>query len=283
MMLLAILAAACLPVSGSNITAKDIATAVPAFVPADPAVVFGYSPSPGSARVVHPGELQAFLTRQHFSGAMPASDVCFERPTALLSEAAVAKAMHAAIGPEAHIEVVEISRFPAPVGELVFLREDIGMPPVALWRGFVRYDTDKKFPVWARVKITLRMSRVIATEDLHPGVPIKASQLSLQTVEGFPEKRTTATSIDALEGALPRRYINANTPVWTDSYDPPNAVTRGDRVNVMVRSGNAQLMLDAEAQASGRPGDVVSFKNPESGRVFRARIDGPGKATVNTP
>ena len=283
MIVFALLAAACLPSSGPKITAKDIAAAVSGFVPADPAAVFGYSPEPNVQRVVHPAELQRFLTEQQFTGTIPATDVCFARPTALLSEAAVVQAMQAAIGKDAHIEVVEISRFPAPAGELVFPREDIGAPPIALWRGFVRYDGDKKFVVWARVKLTVRNIRMIALEDLRPGVPIHASQVALQTVEEFPSRRTTPTTLNKIEGALPRRFINADSPLWSDSFDPPNAITKGDRVSVLVRSGLAQLTLDAEAQASGRQGDLVSFKNPESGKLFRARIEGPGKATLITP
>jgi flagella basal body P-ring formation protein FlgA len=283
MMLLAVLAAACLPLAGPNIAAQDIARAVPGFVPPDSAAVFGYSPTPGVQRTVHPAELQQFLMRQHFTGAMPVSDVCFERPTAVIAEAAAKSAMLSALGTDARIDIVELSRFPAPPGELVFPREDIGAPPVALWRGYVRYDGDKKFPVWARVKITVRATHIMTLEDLRPGVPIKASQVAIQTVEEFPTKRSTPNNIAQIEGALPKRFINANTPLWSDSFDPPNAVTKGDRVNVMVRSGLAQLSLDAEAEASGRAGDFVSFKNPESGKLFRARVDGPGRATVSTP
>ena len=283
MMLLALLAAACFSVSGPNITAKEIAAAVPGYVPADASVAFGYSPAPNVQRVVHPAELNRFLAQEHFAGTMPASDICFERPTTALSEAAAAAAMKRALGGDAQIEIVELSRFPAPAGEVVFPREDIGAPPVALWRGYVRYDSDKKFVVWARVKVTVHATRMIALEDLKPGVPIHTSQVALVQIDEFPNRRTTPTSLDKIEDALPRRYISANTPLWTDSFDPPNAVTKGDRVSVLVRSGLAQLTLDAEAQTSGRAGDVVAFKNPESGKLFRARVEGPGKAIVSTP
>jgi flagella basal body P-ring formation protein FlgA len=282
MMFLALLAAACLPVSGPNITAKELATAVHGFAPADPAVVFGYSPMPGVQRIVHPAEVQQFLIRQQFTGAGPTSDICFERPTAQLNADAVSQSMRAAIGPDAHIEIVELSRFPAPAGELVFPREDIGAPPLALWRGYVRYDGDKKFPVWARVKLSVRTVRIVALEELRPGVPIKASQLAVQTIEDFPSRRTSPGGIAQVEGALPRRFISANSPVWNDSIDPPNEITKGDRVSVIVHSGLAQLSFDAEAQTSGRRGDVVSFKNPESGRLFRARVEGPNRAAVDT-
>jgi flagella basal body P-ring formation protein FlgA len=283
MMLLALLAAACFPVSGPNITARDLAKAVPAFAPAEPDATIAYTPWPGVQRVMYPGEARQILARLGYDGAAPTGDICFERPVAPVPPDAALKAMHQTLGPDAHIEIVELSRFPAPAGDIVFPREDIGTPPAALWRGYVLYDSGKKFPIWARVQISVRTYRLIALEELKPGIPIKPTQVAIETVEGFPEKRMAPASVEQAEGALPRRFISAKSPVWMDAIDPPNDVMKGDRVSVIVRSGLAQLAFDAEAESSGRRGDFVSFKNPESGKLFRARIEGPGKAWVETP
>jgi flagella basal body P-ring formation protein FlgA len=125
--------------------------------------------------------------------------------------------------------------------------------------------------------------RMIALEDLRPGVPIRPEQVSLQRVDDFPGAHATPLEIRRIAGALPRRFINANTPVWEDSIDPPNQVTKGDRVSVTVHSGLAHLTLDAEATDSARLGDLISLKNPESGKLFRARVDGPDQAFIQTP
>ena len=283
MMLAVAVVSACLSVAGPNITAREIAKAVPAFTPTDPDLAVGYAPSPGVDRVMHPGELKQILTRLNFDGPVPLEDVCFTRPVAVLSTAAIAVAMHRTLGPEAHIDILEISRFPAPAGELVFPREYIGAPPEAVWRGYVLYDGDKKFPVWARVKLSVQTRRVIALEELKPGVPIKASQVAIEKVEEFPQRRVTPSSIHQVEGAMPRRFIAASSPIWTDAIDPPNDIAKGDRVTVVITSGLAKLSFDAEAQNAGRRGDLVSFKNPDSGRSFRARVEGPGKAGVESP
>lgn len=283
MLALAVVSAACLAVSGANITAREIAKAVPALTPADPGFVVGYAPAPGVDRVMHPGELKQILTRLNFDGAVPLEDICFARPVAVLSTAAVMESMHRTLGSEARIEVLEISRFAAPSGELVFPREYLGAPPEAVWRGYVLYDDNKKFPVWARVKVSVNTRRMIALEELKPGIPIKASQVAIEKVDEFPERRVTPSSIEQIEGSLPRRFISANSPIWTDAIEPPNDIAKGDRITVVVTSGLARLSFDAEAQKSGRRGDVVSFKNPDSGRLFRARVEGPGKAEVETP
>jgi len=283
MILAAAIAAACVVVSGANITAGDLAKAIPAFTPADPAASIGYAPSPGVRRLFHPAEVQRVLAQFNSTATTPLSDICFERQAAPLSNDAVAEAMHRTLGAEAHIEIVEVSKFPAPPGEVIFPLDDLGAPPIALWRGYVRYDGDKKFRVWARVKMSVQTTRLIAVEELKPGIPIKASQVTLQKVDGFPEKRTTPGSLEEAAGCLPRRFISADSPVWKDAIDPPNDIAKGDQVTVTVRSGQAQLSFGAEAETSGRRGDLISFKNPDSGKTFRARIQGPGKAGVETP
>jgi flagella basal body P-ring formation protein FlgA len=277
----AFLSAACIALSGPNITAGDMAKGVPGFVPTDPSTFVAYGPTPGVQRVMHPAETKLLLGRLQYESDTVPAELCFERPTHLLEPDAVAAAMRRTLGSDTNIEIVEISRFPAPDGELLFPRDGMGGPPVAVWNGYVRYDGVKKFPVWARVKLSTKITRVIALEQLKPGVPIKASQLATEEVEEFPQRRVSVESIALAEGALPKRYIAANTPVWLDSIDPANDITKGDHAIVSVHSGLAQLSFDAEAQASGRRGDVVAFKNPESGKVFRARVEGPRRAEVN--
>jgi flagella basal body P-ring formation protein FlgA len=58
------------------------------------------------------------------------------------------------------------------------------------------------------------------------------------------------------------------------------AVTKGDKVTVIVHSGLSVLSLKAEAMTSGRKGEAIYIKNPSSGKLFRARIDGPSTASV---
>jgi hypothetical protein len=60
----------------------------------------------------------------------------------------------------------------------------------------------------------------------------------------------------------------------------PREVKAGDRVGVIVRMGAARLSLEALAETSGRMGERITLKNPESGRRFSAVVTGPGQARV---
>jgi flagella basal body P-ring formation protein FlgA len=57
-------------------------------------------------------------------------------------------------------------------------------------------------------------------------------------------------------------------------------IVKGDHVTVMVHSGLSTLTLDAEATTSGRRGEGIWLKNPHSGKLFRASIDGPNTASI---
>lgn len=282
MMLLAFMAAACVAVSGPNITARDLAQAVPAFTPADPNAAVAYTPAPGVQRIFQGIELRQALKRLGYDTDQPLENACFARPVAPVTQSAVVEAMKRSLGAEAKIDVVEMSRFPAPAGEINFPLDQIGAPPVALWRGYVTYDGNKQFPIWARVKIAVHLLEAIATEDLKAGSPIKPSQVVFQNVEGFPQAHSTPQTAANVTGYVPRHFIAAHSPIWRDALTPPNDVEKGDRVTVLVHSGQAELSFDAEAETSGRRGDLIAFKNPESGRLFRARIEGPGKAGLMT-
>ena len=281
-MMLASVFLSCIAVSGLSITAHHLAEAVPAFVPANPDAFVSYAPDPGIQRVFPGAELRQALGRFGYKTEEPLPNVCFARPVAVITTEAALKAMHTTLGETAKIQIVELSLMPAPEGELVFPREGLGTPPVALWRGYVKYDGgEKKFPVWARLMVTVPIIRAIANEELKPGLPIRASQIRMETEETFPERRTTAQSAKEIDGLLPARPITAGTPVWNDAVRFPPDVEKGQRVTVTVHSGNAQLSFDAEAQAAAHIGEFVALKNPESGKVFRARVAAKGSAAID--
>ena len=275
-----LVAAACLSLSGAHITAGDLARAVPGFAPADPAAPIAWSPAPGLTRVFHPFEVTQILRQLDPTAVLPGQDVCFERPVAPLSEKAVLEAMRLTIGKDSPLDLLEISQFPVPEGEVVFPREALNSSSATVWHGFVRYDDNKKFSIWARVRVRVMITRLIAAETLPEGKPIQPSQVKVETIEGSLIPRGVLSAIEQIDGYVPRRTITVNSPIWTDSIDLPKEILKGDRVTVTVHSGLAVLTFAVDAVTSGRRGDLISLKNPQSGKLFRARVEGPKTALL---
>ena len=260
----------CLPVAGGRILAADMARAVPAFAGMAPELVLGYAPAPGARRNYGALEL-ARLARRYGLVVEPGTEVCFVRPVEALTRERVAGALRVAM-PAARIELVGFSRQPIPPGELRFLVSGLRPEPAGnspwLWHGAVCVPGQDDFPVWAQVRIQVAGKRTIATEALAAGRPIERGQLREEPYEGAPG----LPDLSQVVGCVPRRPIPAGTAIERQWLDPPVEVVRGELVRVEIRSGQARVLMEGEAQSSGRRGEVIAVRNPGNGKIFRGTV-----------
>ena len=278
--------AACQNIQGEWILGADLARALPAFASMPRDAALGYSPAPGASRVFLYPELKRIATKYGVTLAGD-SKVCFEwkvrRVTEEAVRAAIIESLHV---PGARVDILAISQAPAPDGKLEFplsgLSISSGVEPgtPVLWRGHVSYAGSRKFAVWTRVRVTASMTRVVAVESLAPAKPVEKNQVKLETYEGFPLHNDIARDLEEVIGRVPRRAIRARLPVLRADLAEPFQVQRGERVEVTVISGAAQVELEAVAETSGRQGEMITLTNPRSGKPFRARIEGKDRALL---
>ncbi|HYL72692.1 MAG TPA: flagellar basal body P-ring formation chaperone FlgA [Bryobacteraceae bacterium] len=278
--------ATCRAVNGERIFAADLSWAVPAFsvIPRD--TIIGYSPVPGSRRILQYPELKRIGARFGIP-TPPDAEACFEwRLNPVQAEDVRLAMLESLHTPLVRVELLETSQGLAPAGKLEFplsgLSASAGIDPATplMWRGYVLYGDRRKFSLWARVRISATMTRVVAKEALPPMGAVEESQIRLETYDGFPLRNDIARNLEEVVGRVPRRTIRAGFPVFRSDLSEPFDVLRGEMVQVTAVSGAAQLELDAIAEASGRRGDSISFRNPRSGKSFRARVEGKGRAAV---
>ncbi|HTB18392.1 MAG TPA: flagellar basal body P-ring formation chaperone FlgA [Bryobacteraceae bacterium] len=277
----------CEMIANDRILGEDLVKAQPVFldkIPGD--AVIGYSPAPGARRVFKSLELQRIAASYGVKVA-PDAEACFEWSLQTLTDDVVRAAIRESLqSPGARIDVLAVSRNQAPVGKVSFpisglLASTLSGPDTAVtWRGEVLYHGSRKFSVWARVKISASMSRVVPTQLILPGQNVSADQVRVETYDDFPLRNDIARNLEEVVGRMPRRALRIGSPVFRTDLIEPLEVQRGDLVDVTAISGAAQLRMPALAEAPGRQGDVISLKNPRTGKIFRARIEGKDKALV---
>jgi flagella basal body P-ring formation protein FlgA len=277
-------AAACVAVTGGHLTTDDLRAASPAFRGIKPGVALGYAPMPGARRIFDAAELSRIAKTNGLEGVEIPGPVCFERETAPLEEAAARAAMLEALGaPDARVEIVSLTKFPAPKGKLVFPKEWLASPPApeapSSWAGYVDYDGGR-FTVAARVRVATRVQRVVATADLAAGHALTEADVRVETTESFPKGAAAPDRVEAVVGRVLRRRIPAGSAIPENALEAAHDVDRGQRAAVEVRGNGALLKLEAEAETSGRVGDNVRMRNLSSGKVFQARIESKGKVVV---
>lgn len=277
--------APCLAVHGDSILAGDLAAVNPVFGALDASLAISSAPMPGAQRVFRAVEL-ARLVRVNRLPAGPLREVCFEWPTEVLAPEKLAQAMAGVLNCEASaVEVIEQSRFPAPPGDLVFAKRDLDPMPgsdgrLLVWRGFVRYSGDRRFPVWARVRILAPATRVIARAVLAPGEQIREEQIETTVIKDGIAGGIYASALADVVGRVPRTRIEAGSPIRLFDVSSPPEVQAGNEVQVEVRNGAMRIRMIAKAERSGRIGDTIPLTNPDSSAHFRARVGGKDLVVV---
>ncbi len=280
---LALLAASCVSVEGGRITAGDLARADAVFAAVPPDTTLGHAPAPGIRRFFRAGELAALAARFGVTRTSTAP-VCFEVATALLKPEQLLAPLRESLGrQDLEIELVDYYRGPVPAGRIEFP----GPVPSAahpeagvVWRGSIHCEP-RRFAIWAQVRIHGSVTRVTASADLKAGVPIAADWVKEETRDIVLAPGKTARSVDEVVNRIPRRNIAAGSPIPLDALDAPFDVRHGETVSVESRCGGARLVMDALAQTDGRRGQLITARNPSSGKLFKALVDDKGKASVN--
>ena len=275
----------CQYVNGERIFGEDLARALPVFSAMPPDAIVGYSPAPGARRIFPYVELKRIGARYRIPVAEDAQ-ACFEWRLRSVSEAAIRAAVRESLhSPEARVEIVEMNHAPAPEGRVVFplqgLSVSTAIDPATpmMWRGYIQVGKTRRYEIWARLRVTATMTRVVALEALGPGVAVEPTKVRLETYDDFPLRNDIARQLEEVVGRVPRRTIRPG-PVLRGDLDAPFQVERGETVAVTAIAGAAQLKMAALAETRGRQGDVITLKNPQSGKRFRARVAGKGQAVV---
>jgi flagella basal body P-ring formation protein FlgA len=270
----------CLAVGAASdqVLAGDLASIAPEWSSIPPETPLSLAPAPGVQRVFRLPELRRLALRWNLT-SLPERELCVTRPVARLDPAVLLAAMRQQL-PEARIEILEFSRQPAPQGKLEFPLAGLRQSSAgALWTGSVKYAGERRFAVWARVKVLVKVVRVVATDTLLAGRPIEPALLRLESSEEFPSPGYVA-AVQEIAGKSARRSIAAGVPLRGEWLEPAKVVNRGDAVQVDIVNGGAHLTLDGVAASAGAIGETILILNPDSKRQFRARVVSQGKVLV---
>ena len=185
-------------------------------------------------------------------------------------------------GRNAQVELLDQSLAAAPAGEAVFPLTGLsGVSDEAItWRGYVRYAGEKRYMIWARVRVRVKENHILATETLKPDLAITQDEVRLEPYDGPLPRDKVLTDLASVIGMVPRRPLAAGIPLTENDVDKPREVERGDNVQVIAEEGHAHIEALGIAEDGGRRGAVITVKNSTSGKKFRARIEDKDKVLV---
>jgi flagella basal body P-ring formation protein FlgA len=279
--------AACFPVTGPRILARDLALADPQFAALPSTLAVGFAPEPGGKRIYTAAELERLARANGIRVQNPAG-ICFELPLLHVRAEDAEAAMRRNLPADAELKILELAKSDVPAGQLEFPLEGLeppspATPGVQLWRGYVQYAETRRAPFWVRVSILVSYTVVIANKDLPVNGIVDSAQVRVESRTGPLTREKTASRIEEVSGRLLKRAVSAGSPIPLVALTDLPTVRRGDSVEVDVESGAAHLRFTAVAESAANEGDMIELRNPLSGKTFRGRVErGPRVLLVVT-
>jgi flagella basal body P-ring formation protein FlgA len=234
-------------------------------------------------RVFTPPELRR-VAREH---ALDASgfftNVCFTWPVEPLTATAIQQALENTLtGRAPQVEVVSWNLAPAPRGELIFPLTGLSAlsDKPAIWKGYVVYGDGKHFNTWANVRVSIGETHLVLVGRLQAGEGVDRTQVRAELFRGPLPRERALTDLEQLKNVVARRDLQPGVTLLEDMFEAPQEVQRGELVSVLVESGAARVQTQGLACQAGKRGDIISVRNPKTGREYRARIDGKSSVTV---
>ena len=118
---------------------------------------------------------------------------------------------------------------------------------------------------------------------IYPGQVIEGRMLTERDFNSSSVRPTTAQSVTMLIGKVARATLLPNRPVDLDAVRDPYTVTQGQAALLVYQNGALRITSTGLALQSGGPGDVVSVRNEDSGRIVRGTIGPDGSVNVGGP
>lgn len=121
---------------------------------------------------------------------------------------------------------------------------------------------------------------VIANRNIPKGALLSLQDFDTQLRDTSKIASNYVLDAGQLIGKATSRTIRAGEAMRFALVTEPIAVKRGDTIVVEAQSGAIMVSTQAVALADGRVGDQISVRNPQSERVVRVEIMGPGRGKV---
>ncbi|MAA63973.1 MAG: flagella basal body P-ring formation protein FlgA [Alteromonadaceae bacterium] len=144
----------------------------------------------------------------------------------------------------------------------------------------VQCNDKRPWRLFLSATVSIQGDGLIAARTLTRGARVTADMIEAKPIVLNDVRRGPITDPQTLIGMEVRRSVNAGTVFTADIVTEPDAVTRGDHVIIVARSGPVEVESRGKALANAHVGEQVMVENLHSSRTLRATVTGPGRVEV---
>ncbi len=130
--------------------------------------------------------------------------------------------------------------------------------------------------------VRIKLPVLVTTIPLHRGDTLKADVYQLRLIELSQAPDEYFRDPSEINGKVAANYIPSGKPLTRNSVMIPPLVRAGKPVTLTVRRKSLTLRLPAVALQTGRAGETVRVRIPQTGRLQTAVVTGPAQVELGT-
>jgi len=134
--------------------------------------------------------------------------------------------------------------------------------------------------LYISASIKVMQGVVIANRNIPKGTVLSLQDFDTQLRDTANLANSYVLEASQLIGKVTARNIRAGEALRYAQVSEPIAVKRGDTLMVEAQAGSVVVSTQAVAMADGRIVDQISVRNPQTERIVRVEIMGPGRGRV---
>ncbi|WP_375741671.1 flagellar basal body P-ring formation chaperone FlgA [Pseudomonas boanensis] len=156
-------------------------------------------------------------------------------------------------------------------------------PSKPLGRVTVRLRCDGNTPWTVFVPGQVRLFRevVVVTRPLRRDTMIAPEDVALAERDVGPLSQGFLTNSSQVMGQKTTRALLPDQVLAPIHLQMAEVVSKGDQVVISARISAINVRMPGEALSNGAPGEQIRVRNLSSGRVVKARVQGPGQVQVD--
>ncbi len=144
----------------------------------------------------------------------------------------------------------------------------------------VRCKVGAAWSIYVPAKVQVFDRVVVSARPLSRGNVLAAGDVELTEMEVTSLAGGYLSAPEQAFGKALRRNVQIGAVLGPGLLELPKLIQRGERVQIIARTGGMEVRMEGEALEDGAKGEVIRVRNRSSKRGVEARVAGPGTVEI---
>lgn len=144
----------------------------------------------------------------------------------------------------------------------------------------VRCAGSAPWSIYVPAKVQVYDRVIVAARPMSRGTLLRAGDVELTELDVTSLASGYLTTPDEALGKTLRRNVQLGAAIGPGLIELPKVIRRGERVQILARTGGMEVRMGGEALEDGAEGELIRVRNRSSRRSVEGVVTGPGTVEV---